>query len=122
MKRNKFSLSHYKLLSCDMGRLVPLTWYEALPGDTIQQNTTALIRMTSMLKPIMHPIRVRIHHFFVPNRLIWDSWEDFITGGEGGTSTPTWPNLVISNPGVGTILDYLDLPALIVTGKPILAC
>jgi len=81
MKRNKINLSHYKLLTCEMGLLVPLTWYEALPGDTIQHSTSILLRVSPLLSPIMHAVRIRIHNFFVPNRLLWDGWEEFITGG-----------------------------------------
>ena len=44
MKRSKFSLSHYKLLSCDMGELVPIGITEVLPGDTVQQSTSLLVR------------------------------------------------------------------------------
>ena len=89
MKRSKFSLSHYKLLTCDMGLLIPIAWYEALPGDTIQQATSALIRVTPLLSPVMHPVMVRIHHWFVPNRLIWDTFESFITGGTDGNDATT---------------------------------
>jgi len=66
MKRNKFSLSNYKLLSCDMGELVPIGLHEVLPGDTFQQSSSALIRVSPLLAPVMHPVRIRIHHWFVP--------------------------------------------------------
>ena len=66
MKRSKFSLSNYKLFSCDMGHLVPCGITEVLPGDTIQQATSALIRCAPLLTPVMHPVHVRIHHWFVP--------------------------------------------------------
>ena len=66
MKRSKFSLSHYKLLSCDMGELVPIALTEVLPGDTIQQATSALIRCSPLIAPVMHPVHVRIHHWYVP--------------------------------------------------------
>lgn len=89
MKRSKFSLSHYRLSTMDMGKLYPIAVFDALPGDTIQQATTALIRMQPMLAPVMHPIQVKIHHWFVPYRLIWDSFEDFITG----ESTPEFPTI-----------------------------
>ncbi len=88
MKRSKFSLSNYKLLTCDMGELVPCGLLEVLPGDTIQQATSALIRVSPLLAPVMHPVSVRIHHWFVPHRLVWDSWEDFITGGPDGLGVP----------------------------------
>lgn len=110
MKRNKFSLSHYKLLTCDMGKLVPLTWYEALPGDTIQQASSALVRVSPLVAPVMHPVRVRIHHFFVPYRLIWSDWEDFITGGPDGDDASVPPYRTSSGITAGTLFDYLGVP------------
>lgn len=88
MKRSKHNLSHYKLMSCDMGQLVPVGALEVLPGDTFQHDTTALIRVSPQLKPVMHPVYVHIAHYFVPNRLVWSGWEDFITG-ESATPPPT---------------------------------
>lgn len=110
MKRSKFSLSHYKLLTMDMGYLCPITWFEALPGDTIRQATSALIRVTPLLAPIMHPVKVRIHHFFVPNRLIWEDWEDFITGGPDGTSVPEHPYISMAGIAEHSLRDFLGVP------------
>lgn len=110
MKRNKFSLSHYKLMTCNMGELLPLTWYEALPGDTIQQRSNMLIRLSPLLAPIMHPVRVRVHHWFVPYRLIWDDFEDFITGGELGTDTTTPPTFAGGTITEGSLEDYMNVP------------
>ena len=93
MRRNKFSLSHYKLLTADPGILYPIACYEALPGDTIQQRTSMLIRVSPLNAPAMHPHVVRIHNFFVPYRLIWDDWEDFITGGEDGLNASEPPTI-----------------------------
>lgn len=113
MKRSKFSLSHYKLLSMNMGTLVPCALTEVLPGDTIQQATSALVRCAPLLSPVMHPVHVRVHHWFVPNRIIWNEWEDFITGGPDGDSVPDFP--VIQAPAstgfaVGSLADYLGVP------------
>jgi hypothetical protein len=110
-KRNKFSLSHYRLLTGDMGYLIPMTWFEVLPGDTIQHRTAALVRCTPMLKPIMHPCAVRIHHWYVPNRLIWDDWESFITGGEDGADSSTHPYITVASVTEGSLHDYLGAPA-----------
>ena len=111
MQRNKFSLSHYKLLTMNMGNLVPVSWMEVLPGDTFQMRTNALLRVQQLLHPVMHPCKVRIHHFFVPLEEIWDDFHDFITGGEDGTSTPTAP--IISTTGAiaeSSLADYLGVP------------
>ncbi|AXH75382.1 MAG: major capsid protein [Microviridae sp.] len=121
MKRNKHSLSHNRLLSCDMGALVPIGWFEVLPGDTIQHATSALLRASPMLSPVMHPMDVRIHHWFVPYRLLWSSFEDFITGGPSGTSLPTFPTITFASaPGLGSLSDYLGVPHS-VTGQVVSA-
>lgn len=111
MKRGKFSLSHYKLLSAKMGGLIPLSWYEALPGDTIQMSTSALVRCAPLVTPPMHPVHVRLHHWFVPNRIIWDNWENFITGGSDGMDTSAHPYVdFASAPAESSLADYMGVP------------
>lgn len=113
MKRSKHNLSHKKLLSLDAGELVPLGLMEVLPGDSIQQATSALVRASPCLSPVMHPVHVRIHHFFVPNRLVWDDWEDFITGGPDGLDDSVFPTIAMPGSGgaaVGSLADYLGVP------------
>lgn len=112
MKRAKHSLSHYRLVTCDMGKLVPIGLMEALPGDTFQHSTSLLLRMSPMLAPVMHPVSVRVHHWFVPNRLNYTGWEDFITGGPDGTGSavPYPTNSGSVTPTVGDILDYMGVP------------
>ncbi len=112
MKRSKHSLSNYKLLSCNMGSLVPIGLTEVLPGDTIQQATSALVRCAPLVAPVMHPVHVRIHHWFVPHRIIWDDWENFITGGPDGDSVPDFPTIStgVSGFDTGTLADYLGIP------------
>jgi len=111
MRRSKFSLSNYKLLTMNQGNLVPVNLTEVLPGDTIQQVTSALIRVSPLNAPVMHPVHARIHHWFVPHRLIWEDWEDFITGGLDGADASTFPTITFaSGVSVGTLGDYLGLP------------
>lgn len=110
MKRSKHSLSSTHLLSCDMGELVPINILETLPGDSFQVGTTALVRCAPMLSPPMHPVRVRIHHWFVPHRLVWDNFEAFITGGPDGNNAsvfPTWAGGAVTQ---GSLANYLGLP------------
>ena len=122
MKRNKHSLSHYRLFSCDMGELVPVGLTEVLLGDTIQQATSLLLRVSPLLAPVMHPVRVGIHHWFVPHRLLWDDWESFITGGSDGMDNSVFPTIETGgdNNAVGGLLDYLGVPPG-TTGVPISA-
>jgi len=113
MKRGLFNLSYTKLLSCDLGELIPVGLTEVLPGDSIQQATSALVRCSPLLAPVMHPVHVQIHHWYVPHRLIWDDWEDFITGGPLGTDASVFPTITIgggSGAAVGSLADYLGVP------------
>lgn len=109
MKRSLHSLSHYRNLTCDMGELVPISCTEVLAGDTFQHVTSLLVRTNPLLAPVMHPVHAKVHHWFVPFRLIWDDWESFITGGEDGLDASTFPTITL-NPSAGSLGDYLGLP------------
>lgn len=113
MKRSKHSLSHYKLLTCNMGELVPIACLEVLPGDTIQMATSLLLRTSPLLSPVMHPVHMRIHHWFVPTRLLWVDFENFITGGPDGLNASVAPTITPntgSGYAVGSLADYLKVP------------
>lgn len=120
MKRNKFSLGHTKLFSCNMGSLVPVSWMEVLPGDSFQGSTSLLLRCSPLLTPVMHPVRVRIHHFFVPWRLVWTDFEDFITGGPDGLNASVFPTRTLAAPPpVGSLLDHMGVPTNTPAGQAI---
>ena len=111
MKRYKHSLSYYNLTTCDMGQLIPIGWQEVLPGDTFRHSTSLLVRAAPLLRPVMHPVQVRVHHWFVPFRLIWSEWEQFITGGvDGAGDSYTFPTLGAVTPTKGDLLDQLGVP------------
>lgn len=109
MKRSKFNLSHYRLQTADMGKLYPVGCVEVLPGDTFDHSTSAFLRFSPMLAPVMHPVEVRIHHWFVPNRLVWAPWEQFITGGEDGNQRPALPQVNRAATDTDPLLDYLGI-------------
>lgn len=115
-RRNPFDLSYKKLLSCDMGELVPCGLTEVLPGDTFKHNTNMFLRLAALQTPVMHRCLVHIKHWFVPSRLVWVDFEDFITRGPLGTSAPTFPTITLSYDAgppatgsgvVGGLADYL---------------
>lgn len=113
MKRNKFNLSHYKLGSADMGKLYPISCFEVLPGDTVQMHSSVFLRFAPMVAPVMHPVKVSLYSFFVPNRLLWDDWENFITGGPDGLDVSEPPTVHFTNDGgnpLGSVADYLGVP------------
>lgn len=110
--RNLFDLSHEVKLTCEMGKLVPVLCEEVVPGDTFRVSTDMVVRMAPMLAPIMHNVNVYTHFFFVPNRIIFDKWEDFITGGVNGTDSTVAPTITSPSGGFATssLADYLGVP------------
>lgn len=117
-KKNVFNLSHDVKLSLDMGQLVPIYVEDIVPGDKFRVRTEIMLRFAPMLAPIMHRVNVYTHFFFIPYRLLWKDWEDFITGGRDGKLSPVFPSFNLSATGSvnkGTLFDYLGLPA----GQPL---
>lgn len=106
MKRNNFNLSHYKLLTCDMGKLIPIACQEVIPGDTFRMQSSLLVRMLPMLAPVMHPIKVRIHHWYVPYRIIFPDFQEFIVNPDSNIKLPTFP-LYIDR--TGKLSDYFGV-------------
>ena len=97
----------------NLGDLVPVGLTEVLPGDTIQQASSVLMRASPLVAPVMHPCHVRIHHWFVPNRIIWEDWEKFITGGPDGDDQSVYPTITFSGGSgvaVGDLADYFGVP------------
>lgn len=114
-KSAKHNLSHERKLSCQMGSLVPVMIQEILPGDKFTVSAEILMRFAPMLAPIMHRVNVKTEYFFVPNRIVWDNWEDFITGGTDGLQLPPLPTLTMDNTTKanfvkGSLADYFGLP------------
>lgn len=116
-RRNKFDLSHEKKFSCNMGELIPVMLQEMVPGDSFRVRSEAFLRLAPLLAPIMHRVDVYMHSFYVPNRILWTEFEDFITGGEDGLQEPAFPQVQISTITAGffaegKLPDYLGLPSV----------
>lgn len=117
-KRTKFDGGHEVKLSTNFAALTPILCEPVVPGDVFRCNTELFLRFAPLQAPIMHRINVFTHFFFVPSRLLWDDFKEFITGGEDGTSMPVYPRYNFpDNPvAIGSLLDYLGFPIGMSTG------
>lgn len=122
-KRSTFDLSNLERTTTRMGRLTPINILECAPGDSFSGNAELLVRLAPLLAPIYDNIQAFIHHFFVPNRLLWDEWEEFITAGRLGPDpeepTPIPPFIDIDEVGIpsglfdtSSLADYLGVPPI----------
>lgn len=106
--KNVFDLSHDVKLSCNMGELIPTMIIDCVPGDKFNIGCDSLIRFAPMVAPVMHRMDCYMHYFFVPNRLIWPGWEEYITNQD---DAPGFPTMNIQTGATYTRLcDYLGLP------------
>lgn len=118
-RSNTFNLSHDKKLSTDFGKLVPVYLQECVPSDFVNIRSEIFLRFAPLVAPVMHRVNVFLHFFFVPNRILWPGFEDFITGNLPDDETPAapylyWADEYSSEKGIdvqpGSLGDYLGLP------------
>jgi hypothetical protein len=100
----------------NMGNLYPCYIQDVIPGDSFKVDTQQLIRFSPLLAPMMHNVDFKLDYFFVPYRIIWDEWKDFITGGEDGNDLPSYPRFKVDASvrnaylTKGSLADYLGVP------------
>lgn len=103
---NRFDLSHDVKMSLQMGRLYPTTAMEVLPGDKFDIRVENMLRFMPLISPVMHRVRVTTHYYFVPNRILWADWENFITGN----AETQHPYVETNEVFTGSLCDYLGFP------------
>lgn len=116
MSRSTFDRSSSVKTSFNVGDVVPFFLEEVLPGDTFNVRTSKVVRMQTLLTPIMDNVYLDSYYFFVPSRLVWNHWKEF--NGENTESAwiPTTeysvPQITSPSSGwsVGTLADYFGLP------------
>lgn len=122
IQRSSFTRPHSVKTSFNVGDIVPFYLdQDVLPGDTFQIDTSKVVRMQTLLTPLMDNIYLDTYYFFVPNRLVWEHWKEFMGENTQSAWLPeveyTIPQIVSpANTGfeVGTIADYFGVP----TGVP----
>jgi hypothetical protein len=113
-KKNVFDLTHDVKLSAEMGNLTPILTLECVPGDKFDIGCESLIRFAPMIAPVMHRMDVSMHYFFVPNRILWDNWEKFITGNDDVVAPflSYFDNTTYYPASVRKAMDYIGVPPL----------
>lgn len=93
LRHSKHNLSFNNKFTANMGYIYPFAVYDCVPGDTFKLNTGFRVRTQPLIAPIMHEVNGFVRWFFVPYRLLWDNWQEFITGGVDGAASPVYPVL-----------------------------
>jgi len=114
-KQNAFDLSHDVKLSMKMGELVPTLCMECVPGDVHILGAESLFRLAPLVAPMMHRVDVTHHYFFVPYRLLWAGWEEFVNSVNNPTDRPDMPITTFIPDDIPSVtytrlMDYLGVP------------
>lgn len=116
---NKFDLSHDVKLSCRMGQLVPIMALDVVPGDRFNIGCESMVRFAPMLAPIMHRVDITMHYFFVPNRILWENWKNYITNTPVAGNLPAHPHVEITEGNWNALADYMGIPNPLESGADI---
>lgn len=116
MSRSRFKRPSSVKLSFNVGDVIPFYVDEVLPGDTFDVKTSKVVRLQTLLTPVMDNIYLDTYYFFVPNRLTWSHWREMM----GENTESAWipkteysvPQITAPSGGwsVGTIADYMGIP------------
>ena len=116
MSRSTFKRDSSHKTTFNVGDLIPFYVDEVIPGDTFKVKTSKVVRMQTLLTPVMDNIYLDTYYFFVPNRIVWQHWRELM--GENNESA--WipqteyqvPQITAPSGGwsIGTIADYMGIP------------
>lgn len=121
-KRTLFPQNSSLLTTFNTGVLIPLSVREIYPGDQINEDISVVLRGLTPIVPVMDNAFFDVFSFFVPNRLVWDNWEQFISGSaspdeytapqEFNVPQITFPSSLtspISSQFQNSLLDYMGV-------------
>ncbi len=121
ISRSRFDRSSSLKTSFNVGDVIPFFLDEVLPGDTFSVDTSKVVRMQTLLTPMMDNVYLDTYYFFVPNRLVWNHWKEFCGENNESAWIPETEYIMpqITSPAttgwsVGTLADYFGIP----TGVP----
>lgn len=116
IQRSTFTRDSNLKTSMNVGDLVPIYVDEVLPGDEFQIKTSKVLRLQTLITPVMENLYFDVYYFFVPNRLVWSHWKELM----GENTDSAWipqnqysvPQIEAPSGGwdVGTIADYFGIP------------
>lgn len=117
--RSRFDRSFAAKDTFNFDEIVPVLVDEILPGDTVNLNVKAFIRLAPQVKPVMDNMMVDFHCFFVPNRLVWNNWERFNGAQDDPADSTDYLVPQVTTPpagwAVGGLHDHFGVPTGVVT-------
>lgn len=116
-QHSRFDLSHDVKTSADFANLQPVLCKDTLPGDTWKISSELFLRAMPLVSPVMHNVNAYIYHFFVPYRIVWRKFNDFLRGGKDNKTEFNFPRFRVTPSEYNTFIahrnhlgDYFGMP------------
>lgn len=115
-ERSTYRMSCNIKTSFNVGEVVPFFFTEVLPGDTWKLDTNKVLRTPPMVTAPMDNLYLDTYYFYVPNRILWEHWREFLGENRQSAWVPEveYEIPIIQSPSTGwnrgTIADYLGIP------------
>lgn len=116
ISRCKLKKKHDHKTTFNCGDIIPIYVDDILPGTSVKMEMASLVRMMTPIAPVMDNAYMDVIFFFVPNRLLWEHWVNFM----GENDTAPWaqtgnyevPQITCPSGGwaKGSLADYFGLP------------
>ncbi|WNK13483.1 MAG: major capsid protein [Microvirus sp.] len=116
VKKSWFDMSNTHVTSFNFGEIIPVYVEPTLPGSVWKLSSEWLVKTAATLAPIMHRNQVYIHNFFVPYRILWENWVNFITETKVGGVLPAVPYITFDDGDgeglnqVTRLANYMGIP------------
>lgn len=116
MSRSTFDRPFSHKTTFNVGDIIPFYVDEVLPGDTHKIRTSKVVRMQTLLTPVMDNIYLDTYYFFVPDRIVWSHWKQFMGENTESAWVPSTeyevPQITAPEGGwaEGTVADYMGVP------------
>lgn len=119
IKRSSWDMPWTVTTSFNAGKLVPLgNPLECVPGDTFKLDLGSFIRMSTPIHPVFDDCFADVHFYFIPFRLLWDQYEEFMGANDDPWKQDSEPLIpVLQMPLAGcppkSAADYFAIPTLV---------
>ena len=93
MRRYQYKLNDQNTTSGVWGKLTPLKYIEVAAGDSISGSVSVHNRSAKTVDESKSRAYTDLYAFYVPYRVLWDEWPQFITGQTDSIQLPQMNNV-----------------------------
>ena len=88
MQRYSLNLKGGTYTQGDTYKALPILRQQVVPGQTVNIDAEVSLKTAAYSANLSTPCMMSVWYFYVPHRLVWDGWTDFISKEEGASSFP----------------------------------